>query len=247
MSDVDQLRGGHDLGWGLRRSAHLMSAFRVEQTDPHRFYRLLAEDSVNTTRQVMDPRGCLVLDVGAGPAEFAACFREAGAVYVPLDRDEHAPSLRAGGVVGSADRLPLRDGSVDIVFSSNLLEHVRDPERAADEMARVARPGGVLVLCYTNWLSPWGGHETSPFHWLGGQRAVRRYERRHGRRPKNIVDHNLFRISVAQMVRWARSRDDADVVMLRPRYLPPALGWIVRVPLLRELVTWNLLLVLRKR
>lgn len=243
----EALPGGHALGWGLRRSAHLLLAFRAEQTDPHRFYRLLAEDSINTTRHVVDPRGCLVLDVGAGPAEFAACFGEAGARYLPLDRDEHAPSLEAGGLVGTAEHLPVRDASVDIVFSSNLLEHVRDPDRAADEMVRVTKPGGVLLLSYTNWLSPWGGHETSPFHWFGGARAVIRYERKYGRRPKNVVDENLFRVSVAQMVRWARRRTDTDVLVLRPRYLPPWFDWIVRVPLLRELVTWNLLIVLRKR
>lgn len=241
------LPGGHALGWGVRRSWHLVQAFRVEQPDPHRFYRLLAEDSVNVIRQVVDPRGRLILDIGAGPDEFAACFGEAGARYVPLDRDERASSLRAGGVVGSAERLPVRNQSVDIVFSSNLLEHVPEPLLAADEMARVTKPGGVMVLSYTNWLSPWGGHETSPFHWSGGDRAVRRYERKHGRRPKNVIDENLFRISVAHMVRWARSRTDADIVSLRPRYLPPWLGWIVRVPLLREFVTWNLLIVLKKR
>jgi SAM-dependent methyltransferase len=241
------LPGGHALGWGLRRSVELMLAFRVEQTDPHRFYRLLAEDSLNTIRQVAEPRASLVLDIGAGPAEFAACFREAGAHYVPLDRDEQAPSLRSGGMVGSAQQLPLRDDCVDIVFSSNLLEHVPDPEGAADEMVRVAAPGGIVVLSYTNWLSPWGGHETSPFHWLGGARAVRRYERTYGRRPKNVVDENLFRVSVGQMVHWAGRRTDADTVLLRPRYLPPWFGWIVRVPVMRELVTWNLLIVLRKR
>ena len=247
MTGREALPGGHALGQGLRRSIQLMLAFRVEQTDPHRFYRLLAEDSLNTIRQVVEPRASLVLDVGAGPAEFAACFREAGARYVALDRDEHAPSLKAGGVVANAEQLPLRDRSVDVVFSSNLLEHAQEPERAADEMVRVAASGGVVVLSYTNWLSPWGGHETSPFHWFGGARAVRRYERTHGRRPKNVVDENLFRISVAQMVRWARRRGDTDIVLLRPRYLPPWLGWLARVPLLRELVTWNLLIVLRKR
>jgi hypothetical protein len=49
------------------------------------------------------------------------------------------------------------------------------------------------------------------------------------------------------MVQWAGRRTDADTVLLRPRYLPPWFGWIVRVPVLRELVTWNLLIVLRKR
>ena len=48
------------------------------------------------------------------------------------------------------------------------------------EMARVVRPGGLVYCSYTLWLSPWGGHETSPWHFLGGHRAARRYEQRHG-------------------------------------------------------------------
>ena len=56
----------------------------------------------------------------------------------------------------------------------------------ADEMVRVTRPGGLIFLSYTLWWGPWGGHETSPWHYLGGGRAARRYERRLGHRPKNV-------------------------------------------------------------
>jgi hypothetical protein len=51
---------------------------------------------------------------------------------------------------------------------------------------------------------------------------------------------------VAQVLRWARSARQATVIDAVPRYLP---GWtrpLVRVPLLREFLTWNLLLVLRR-
>lgn len=49
------------------------------------------------------------------------------------------------------------------------------------------------------------------------------------------------------MIRWVRARTDVDVVDLRPRYLPTWMKPVVHVPLLREIVTWNLLIVLRKR
>ena len=44
-----------------------------------------------------------------------------------------------------------------------------------------------------------------------------------------------------------RGRRDVDVVAAIPRYHPRWLHWVVHVPVLRELVTWNLLLVLRRR
>lgn len=232
---------------GIRRSARLFRAFLVEQTEPEVFYGTLARDSREMLAEITDLFGARVLDVGAGPAEFAHEFRAAGATYVPIDHDATVPSVRDGGVVASAEALPFADASVDVVFSSNLWEHVREPEKAADEMVRVVRPGGLVYLSYTNWLSPWGGHETSPWHWLGSERAVRRYTRTHGHAPKNTVDRTLFRVSVKQGLRWAEGHPDVEVLAARPRYLPDAARVVLRVPGLREIVTWNLLLILRRR
>ena len=61
-----------------------------------------------------------------------------------------------------------RDDAVDVCYSSNVLEHVPDPWRMAEEMLRVTRPGGVAFISYTVWYGPWGGHETAPWHFLGG-------------------------------------------------------------------------------
>ena len=46
---------------------------------------------------------------------------------------------------------------------------------------------------------------------------------------------------------WARRRADVEVLDARPRYHPSWATWVVRLPGLREIVTWNLLLVLRRR
>lgn len=232
---------------GIARSVRLFRAFRLEQTRPEVFYGTLAIDSVEVLQEFVDLAGARTLDVGAGPAEFAAQFRRAGAQYVPIDHDPSVASVRDGGVVATAAALPFADACVDVVFSSNVWEHVRDPEQVADELVRVTRPGGTIFLSYTNWLSPWGGHETSPWHWLGGERAARRYERRHGHRPKNLVDDTLFRVSVRQGLDWARRHPEVEILAARPRYLPDAARHLLKVPGLREVLTWNLLLVLRRR
>lgn len=232
---------------GLRRSVNLFAAFRVEQSDPARFYGLLASDSVRLLAEHVELRDALVVDVGAGPREFADGFRAAGARYVPIDLDPTVPSLATGGVAADAHRLPLADATVDVAFSSNLIEHVQDPSQVAAELVRVTRPGGMVFLSYTNWWSPWGGHETSPWHWLGGRRAVRRYTRKHGHPPKNRIGENLFAVSVAWGVRWARGCERVDVVAMRPRYLPAWAAPLVRIPVARELLSWNLLVLLRRR
>ena len=92
-----------------------------------------------------------------------------------------------------------------------------------------------------------GGHETSPWHYLGGHRAARRYERRTGRAPKNRYGDSLFAVSAGRMLRWAKGRVDVEVVDALPRYHPSWARWLVAVPGLREVAVWNLLVVLRKR
>jgi SAM-dependent methyltransferase len=193
----------------------------------------------------------MVLDVGGGPGYFARAFRAAGAVYHAVDADLGELSAverpGPGTVLGSGMALPIRDGAVDVTYSSNVLEHVPDPERMAAEMVRVTRPGGVVFLSWTTWLSPWGGHETSPWHYAGGEFAARRYERRTGHPPKNRYRESLFALSAGRMKRWLNARDDVDVLDLLPRYHPSWARWVVAVPGLREVAAWNVLIVLRRR
>lgn len=235
----------------LARSVRLFREFGHEQTDPARFYTALAEDSADQVGQYQDLTGQLMLDVGGGPGYFRDAFTAAGATYLALDSDvgelSGAGDIAVGTVIGSGMDLPFRDDAVDVCYSSNVLEHVPDPWRMAEEMVRVTRPGGLVFISYTTWFGPWGGHETSPWHYLGGRRARQRYTREHGHEPKNRFGESLFAVTVGGGLRWARRQDVADVVHLLPRYNPWWSRWLLRVPVLREVVTWNLVLVLRKR
>ncbi len=234
----------------LRRSRHLLGEFGHEQSDPARFYSAIADDSVAQLSRYVDLDGQRFLDVGGGPGYFRDAFRGAGATYLALDADAGELAglgdIAEGTVIGSGMQLPFRDGSIDVCYSSNVLEHVPDPWLMADEMLRVTRPGGTVFISYTVWFGPWGGHETSPWHFLGGRRARRRYARKHGHEPKNKYGESLFAVTVRDGLRWARSRTDAEVVAVLPRYNPSWSYWLLRVPLVREVVTWNLVLILRR-
>lgn len=235
----------------MRRSVHLFREFGYEQPDPARFYTALAQDSAAQVGQYADLDGALLLDVGGGPGYFRDAFRAAGATYLALDSDvgelSGAGEVGAGTVIGSGMQLPFADGCVDVCYSSNVLEHVPEPWHMAEEMVRVTRTGGLAFISYTTWFGPWGGHETSPWHFLGGRQARRRYVATHGHEPKNKFGESLFAVTVADGLRWARTQDAAYVVHLLPRYNPWWSRWLLRVPVVREVVTWNLVLVLRKK
>jgi len=209
--------------------------------------------------------GDRVLDLGCGAGRHAFEMYRRGADVIAFDQDgdelagvlELFAAMKEAGEVpegaeadikeGDALALPFADGEFDRVVAAEILEHVPADIQALDELVRVTRPGGLVVVAYTNWLSPWGGHETSPWHYLGGYPAAERYGRRYGHLPKNRYGAGLFPVSVAAGLRWARSRPDAELVDARPRYLPPSARALLRVPGLREVATWNLWLVLRRR
>jgi SAM-dependent methyltransferase len=233
----------------VSRTMRLLRLFRLEQSEPERFYRELAADSVAQLARYTDLRGRLVLDVGGGPGHFTTEFRGRGARCLLVEPDEG--ELRAAGapppgvVRGDGMRLPVAADAVDVCFSSNVLEHVPEPARMLAEMIRVTRPGGVIYLAFTNWFSPWGGHEMAPWHYLGAKYAERRYTARMGRPPKNKPGTGLFPVHVGPTLRGVRSRGDVVVLAAVPRYYPRWTRFVLAVPGLREVVTWNLLLVLR--
>jgi len=232
----------------VRRSIRLFRLFLLEQSDPDAFYSAFADDSVTALGEYVTLGGQTVLDVGGGPGYFARAFRAAGARYVGVEID--APTDQPAetfAVHGSGSALPFRTGTVDIAYCSNVLEHVAAPWEIADELVRVTTRGGTIFVSFTPWWSPWGGHETAPWHYLGGQRARRRYARKHGHEPKNRFGESLFAHRAADALGWARGCPDVDVVAAYPRYHPRGLRWLAAVPGLREVLTWNLALVLRRR
>ncbi|MEU0497301.1 class I SAM-dependent methyltransferase [Mycobacterium sp. NPDC006124] len=236
----------------LSRSIRLLSEFRFEQSDPARFYGALAEDTVALVTALLDgkPAGRTLLDVGGGPGYFADAFEATGVTYVgvePDPREMHAGPAgdRGAGrfVRASGMALPFADDAVDVCLSSNVAEHVPDPWRMGREMLRVTKPGGLVVLSYTVWWGPFGGHEMGLTHYLGGARAAERYARKHGHRPKNDYGSSLFAVSAADGLQWAEST--GMLVAAFPRYHPRWAWWMTRTPLVREFLVSNLVLVLQ--
>ncbi|MEP7022677.1 MAG: methyltransferase domain-containing protein [Actinomycetota bacterium] len=126
-------------GADLARSARLFRAFRTEQADPSGYYTLLAADAVGQLSRYTELSGQLVIDVGGGPGFFARALQAAGARAFCVDTSlgelaAHGRPER-GSTIGSALRLPIASGGVDVCFSANVLEHVGDWRAMLAEMA----------------------------------------------------------------------------------------------------------------
>ena len=79
----------------------------------------------------------------------------------------HAGLRRSAVVQARAERLPYASAAFDLVLSHEVLEHVPDDRRAVEEIVRVLRPGGRLVLFVPNRGYPF---ETHGVFWRGRYR-----------------------------------------------------------------------------
>lgn len=97
-----------------------------------------------------------VLDWGCGRGQMTHLLRRLGVRVDSIDYDpaadgvvvrplERYPGLQAT-LTSDPVRLPYPDGTFDAVLSMGVLEHVGDPDASLEEIARVARPAGLLYV-----------------------------------------------------------------------------------------------------
>ncbi len=106
--------------------------------------------------------GRKVLDVGCGIGLYLRKFRELGAITFGIDIDEEkiaeASEELQNLAVASAESLPFRSETFDLVLLHEVLEHLVDDGMAVAEAVRVLRPGGKAVVFVPNRLYPFETH-----------------------------------------------------------------------------------------
>jgi len=144
-------------------------------------------------------KGC-VLENGCGIGMYVEHLAPHVGMVVGLEYDlERAgeASLRSGHIVGAAgESLPFSENSFEIILSHEVLEHVQDDRAAIEEMVRVVRPGGRMIIFVPNRGYPF---ETHGMYWRG------RY--RFGNIPLVNYLPDFFRDCLAPHVRVYSRRD----------------------------------------
>jgi ubiquinone/menaquinone biosynthesis C-methylase UbiE len=173
-SDRDERRKYWDLGWQARFGGdHAFLASLKSRADWSRFLESELKalgacrhvSVVEADRQVVQDK--IVLDIGCGSGNSGAMFGYRGAHYIGIDHSRHAAAyalrhIRASGadgftVQGNADALPIRDNSVDVVYSNGVLHHTPNFLTALDEAYRVLKPGGkAIIALYSTYSTQFG-------------------------------------------------------------------------------------------
>jgi SAM-dependent methyltransferase len=171
--------------------------------------------------------GRRLLEIGSGIGLTVAVARRvmgADAFGIEPGDDEYEGTLKvswdlltAAGIdpavirKGVGEAIPFPDQSFDVVYSSNVLEHVDDPPRVLAETIRVLKEGGLAQIVVPNYGSWWEGHYGIiwPPHipaWAG-----KLYVRMLGRDPA-FVD-TLQLVTRDRLERWlAPHRDRIDIL-----------------------------------
>lgn len=84
-----------------------------------------------------------LLDIGAGFAPYKPFFKNVKK-YIKMDNFEYL-GIKPD-IIGDALKIPLKNDSVDSVFSSQVLEHVTNPQKMIDEIHRILKKKGVCIL-----------------------------------------------------------------------------------------------------
>jgi SAM-dependent methyltransferase len=140
----------------------------AERGNPSFVWRAGQERRLAMVREWAPLEGRRVLDVGAGVGMYTAALGRHAAfvvgVEVELDRAREASGEGATIVQALGEALPFDENAFDVVFSHEVIEHVKDDGRVVAEMVRVAAPGGRLVVFCPN---RWYPFETHGHYWRG--------------------------------------------------------------------------------
>ncbi len=110
-----------------------------------------------------------VLVDGCGVGTYSSQIRQRYTPFVEAfdieaERVHEARSETPHALVAAAEELPYPSYTFDTLLSNEVLEHVRDDRAAVQEMVRVLKPGGRIVLFTPN---RWYPFETHGHYWHG--------------------------------------------------------------------------------
>lgn len=108
-------------------------------------FETFIEDSVAAFARSLPP-GALLLDAGAGEAQYAHLFPHARYVGVDLAIGDPQWDYRRLHAIADLEQLPFAGGRFDAALHVVTLEHLPRPAEALGELARVMRRGAALLL-----------------------------------------------------------------------------------------------------
>jgi ubiquinone/menaquinone biosynthesis C-methylase UbiE len=124
--------------------------------NPSYVWRFGQDRRLELVRSYVPLEGRRILDVGCGIGMYVSRFRtysqDVYGIDVEHDRVQQGSASLPNLMVARGEDLPFPTDSFDVVFLHEVLEHVDDDSRVIQEVCRVLRPGGHIVIFVPNRL-----------------------------------------------------------------------------------------------
>lgn len=118
--------------------------------DQFYYHLILLRENLKAIKKKHIKSGSVIVDLGCGRMPYREVFGGPGIKYVGADL---APNPSADIFISEDGAVPLGDSSADVVLSTQVLEHVKDPMAYLRECRRILKPGGLLILStHGYWL-----------------------------------------------------------------------------------------------
>jgi SAM-dependent methyltransferase len=229
---------------------HRLIAHHLKHGDDTTFYEMQAQDAIQwmQSRGVKMNPNVQVLDLGCGHGVFGGELEKSGCQVAYADIEctlipEKATSPFTKINLDEDDYGKL--GKHELIVCSNVFEHLANPRRFLTKLPELLQPGGCLYLSWTNWLSPWGGHDFSPFHYLGPHLGPKVFDRLIGKPRVHFTFKTLYPTYVGKTLGWIQETKELKVEACVPRYYNE-LAFLTKIPVLREFWTWNTAMLIRR-
>jgi SAM-dependent methyltransferase len=230
---------------------HTLIARYLKHRDDAEFYLIQATDAVRWLKLCGVELGAKtrVLDLGCGHGVFGAEFIKYGCEVIFSDAENTLVKDLASAPfrqfnIDKDDFAAL--GEYDLVLCSNVYEHLSKPKEFLESVHKILKPNGKLYLSWTNWLSLWGGHEFSPFHYLGPRLGYRVYDKLLKRERKHTPFENLFPTYIGTVLKMIRGNPNLRILRVAPRYYTE-FSFVMQLPLVREFLAWNCAMLIERR
>jgi len=238
-----QIQIGANTLYGMVIHRLILDHLRHSHGHGSQFYLLQAEDAIKLLERwaVAFTERTSVLDLGCGHGIFGGVLAKRGCQVTFSDQSTGLQPGMSGArfVPFDIDRGDFSGlGEYDVVICSNVYEHLSKPDNFLGNVRQIMKPGGRLFLSWTNWLSLWGGHEFSPFHYFGITRGHLIYDKVVKRPRKHTPYKNLFPTYIGETMEKIRMIPGLQVLQTAPRYYPE-LAFMMHLPVIREFLAWN--------
>ncbi|MFN8533355.1 MAG: class I SAM-dependent methyltransferase [Dehalococcoidia bacterium] len=187
-----------------------------------------------------------MLDAGCGPGLLLAALAGRGERVVGVDLSlamTRQAAQRAPAVAGALEALPFGGGRFGVVIAAGAVEYVADDRAALGELARLVRPGGLLLATFPNRFSPYRLWKNGVFYPLVDQLRPLFYRLRGVPRPSPVTAyHHHYTPNEVANVLAAQGLEVEKVVYLNQQVLPSPLDeWLpdLSVALSRWLERWS--------